>query len=191
MEMADRYAKYKRRKNDPLSYITHSEDEQNIYEKYRKRFLDNMKERMMKMDEEQLNWNFDNPNDSERRKAVGKVYSKQNDVKGSAWNKPGSNWKPETRRAHLKYQRNQTWEDLVEDTMLDLMIQQAENRGDNETAKALRDGKKKLTEIKHGKHTKTIDINGLGEGGAEEDKAIMEELRARRKEILREYGILK
>ena len=188
MEMADRYAKYKRRKNDPLSYITHSEDEQNIYEKYRKRFLDNMKERMMKMDEEQLNWNFDNSNDSERRKAVGKVYSKQNDVKGSAWNKPAKNWKPETRRAHLKYQRYQTWEDLAEDTMLDLMIQQAENRGDNETAKALRDGKKKLTEIKHGKHTKTIDIYGLGEGSAEEDKAIMEKLRSARKELIEEYG---
>ena len=188
MEMADRYAKYKRRKNDPLSYITHSEDEQNIYEKYRKRFLDNMKERMMKMDEEQLTWNFDNPNDSERRKAVGKVYSKQNDVKGSAWNKPAKNWKPETRRAHLKYQRYQTWEDLAEDTMLDLLIQQAENRGDNETAKALRDGKKKLTEIKHGKHTKTIDIYGLGEGSAEEDKAIMEKLRSARKELIEEYG---
>ena len=188
MEMADRYAKYKRRKNDPLSYIAHSDDEDKIFEKYRKRFLDNMKERMMKMDEEQLNWNFDNPNDSERRKAVGKVYSKQNDVKGSAWNKPGSNWKPETRRAHLKYQRYQTWEDLAEDTMLDMMIQQAENRGDNETAKALKDGKKKLTEIKHGKHTKTIDINGLGEGGAEEDKAIMEELRSLRKELIEEYS---
>ena len=190
MEMADRYAKYKRRKNDPLSYIAHSDDEDKIFEKYRKRFLDNMQERMMKMDDEQLGWNFDNPNDSERRKAVGKVYAKGKGVQDSAGKKPASNWKPETRRSQLKYQRLRDYNDLAEDLLLDTAIDQAKNRGDSEKLKALRDAKKELTEIRRGKHTKTIDINGLGDGSADDDKAIMEELRARRKEILREYGII-
>lgn len=190
MEMADRYAKYKRRKNDPLSYITHSDDEDKIFEKYRNRFLDNMQERMERLDDEQLGWNFENPNDSERRKAVGKVYAKGKGVQDSAGKKPASNWKPETRRSQLKHQRLRDYNDLAEDVLLDVAIDQAKNRGDGETEKALRDAKKELTEIKRGKHTKTIDINGLGDGSADDDKTIMEELRARRKEILQEYGII-
>ena len=190
MEMADRYAKYKRRKNDPLSYITHSDDEDKIFEKYRNRFLDNMQERMERLDDEQLEWNFANPNDSERRKAAGKAYAKGKGVKDSAGQKPASNWKPETRRSQLKYQRLRDWTDLAEDVLLDVAIDQAKNRGDGETEKALRDAKKELTEIKRGKHTETWDVNGLGDGSAEDDKAIMDELRARRKELLRELGVL-
>ena len=154
------------------------------------RFLDNMQERMERLDDEQLGWNFENPNDSERRKAVGKVYAKGKGVQDSAGKKPASNWKPETRRSQLKYQRLRDYNDLAEDVLLDVAIDQAKNRGDGETEKALRDAKKELTEIKRGKHTKTIDINGLGDGSADDDKAIMEELRARRKEILREHGVI-
>ena len=192
MEMADRYARYKRFREAPLSYVWHTNADEKMFEKYRKRFLDNMQERMEHMDDEQLGWNFVNPNDSERRKAAAKVYNKRNDVniQSSSWATPGNNWKPETKRSHQRYQRYQTWEDLAEDVLLDVAIDQAKNRGDGETEKALRDAKKELTEIKRGKHTKTIDINGLGDGSADDDKAIMEELRARRKEILQEYGII-
>lgn len=191
MEMADRYARYKKFRNAPLLNWAYSPDEsQKVAEKYRKRFLDNMQERMEHMDDEQLGWNFENPNDSERRKAVGKVYAKGKGVQDSAGKKPASNWKPETRRSQLKYQRLRDYNDLAEDVLLDVAIDQAKNRGDGETEKALRDAKKELTEIKRGKHTKTIDINGLGDGSADDDKAIMEELRARRKEILREYGVI-
>ena len=191
MEMADRYARYKKFRNAPLLNWAYSPDEsQKVAEKYRKRFLDNMQERMEHMDDEQLGWNFENPNDSERRKAVGKVYAKGKGVQDSAGKKPASNWKPETRRSQLKYQRLRDYNDLAEDVLLDVAIDQAKNRGDSEKLKALRDAKKELTEIKRGKHTKTIDINGLGDGSADDDKAIMEELRARRKEILQEYGII-
>ena len=191
MEMADRFARYKKFRNAPLLNWAYSPDEsQKVAEKYRKRFLDNMQERMEHMDDEQLGWNFENPNDSERRKAVGKVYAKGKGVQDSAGKKPASNWKPETRRSQLKYQRLRDYNDLAEDVLLDVAIDQAKNRGDGETEKALRDAKKELTEIKRGKHTKTIDINGLGDGSADDDKAIMEELRARRKEILQEYGII-
>lgn len=190
MEMADRYARYKKFRNAPLLNWAYSPDEsQKVAEKYRKRFLDNMQERMERLDDEQLGWNFENPNDSERRKAVGKVYAKGKGVQDSAGKKPASNWKPETRRSQLKYQRLRDYNDLAEDVLLDVAIDQAKNRGDGETEKALRDAKKELTEIKRGKHTKTIDINGLGDGSADDDKAIMEELRARRKEILREHGV--
>lgn len=190
MEMADRYARYKKFRNAPLLNWAYSPDEsQKVAEKYRKRFLDNMQERMEHMDDEQLGWNFENPNDSERRKAVGKVYAKGKGVEDTAGQKPASNWKPETRRSQLKYQRLRDYNDLAEDVLLDVAIDQAKNRGDGETEKALRDAKKELTEIKRGKHTKTIDINGLGDGSADDDKAIMEELRARRKEILREHGV--
>lgn len=191
MEMADRYARYKKFRNAPLLNWAYSPDEsKKVAEKYRKRFLDNMQERMEHMDDEQLGWNFENPNDSERRKAVGKVYAKGKGVQDSAGKKPASNWKPETRRSQLKYQRLRDYNDLAEDVLLDVAIDQAKNRGDHETEKALRDAKKELTEIKRGKHTKTIDINGLGDGSADDDKAIMEELRARRKEILQEYGVI-
>ena len=191
MEMADRYARYKKFRNAPLLNWAYSPDEsQKVAEKYRKRFLDNMQERMERLDDEQLGWNFENPNDSERRKAVGKVYAKGKGVQDSAGKKPASNWKPETRRSQLKYQRLRDYNDLAEDVLLDVAIDQAKNRGDGETEKALRDAKKELTEIKRGKHTKTIDINGLGDGSADDDKAIMEELRARRKEILREHGVI-
>lgn len=191
MEMADRFARYKKFRNAPLLNWAYSPDEsQKVAEKYRKRFLDNMQERMEHMDDEQLGWNFENPNDSERRKAVGKVYAKGKGVQDSAGKKPASNWKPETRRSQLKYQRLRDYNDLAEDVLLDVAIDQAKNRGDGETEKALRDAKKELTEIKRGKHTKTIDINGLGDGSADDDKTIMEELRARRKEILQEYGII-
>ena len=191
MEMADRFARYKKFRNAPLLNWAYSPDEsQKVAEKYRKRFLDNMQERMEHMDDEQLGWNFENPNDSERRKAVGKVYAKGKGVQDSAGKKPASNWKPETRRSQLKYHRLRDYNDLAEDVLLDVAIDQAKNRGDHETEKALRDAKKELTEIKRGKHTKTIDINGLGDGSADDDKAIMEELRARRKEILREHGVI-
>ena len=192
MSMADRYSRYKMRKNNPLSYIMHSETDEKVFEKYRKRFLDDMKERMGSMDDEQLGWNFVNPNDSERRKAAAKVYNKRNDVniQSSSWATPGNNWKPETKRSHQRYQRYQTWEDLAEDTQLNMLLSQAKNRGDEALYKALSKAKAELTDIKRGKHTKTIDINGLGDGSADDDKAIMEELRARRKEILQEYGII-
>lgn len=189
MEMADRFARYKKFRNAPLLNWAYSPDEsQKVAEKYRKRFLDNMQERMEHIDDEQLGWNFENPNDSERRKAVGKVYAKGKGVQDSAGKKPASNWKPETRRSQLKYQRLRDYNDLAEDVLLDVAIDQAKNRGDNDTYKALKDGKKELSELKRGKHTKTIDINGLGEGGAEEDKAIMEEIRTRRKELIQEYS---
>ena len=191
MEMADRYARYKKFRNAPLLNWAYSPDEsKKVAEKYRNRFLDNMQERMEHMDDEQLGWNFENPNDSERRKAVGKVYAKGKGVQDSAGKKPAGNWKPETRRSQLKYQRLRDWTDLAEDVLLDTAIEQAKNRGDDEKLKALRDAKKELTEIKRGKHTETWDVNGLGDGSAEDDKAIMDELRARRKEILQEYGII-
>jgi hypothetical protein len=191
MEMADRYAKYKKFRNAPLLNWAYSADEsQKVAEKYRKRFLDNMQERMERLNDEQLEWNFANHNDSERRKATGKAYAKGKGVKDTAGQKPASNWKPETRRSQLKYQRLRDWTDLAEDVLLDTAIEQAKNRGDEEKLKALRDAKKELTEIKRGKHTETWDIDGLGDGSAEDDKAIMEELRARRKELLRELGVI-
>ena len=191
MEMAERYARYKKFRNAPLLNWAYSPDEsQKVAEKYRKRFLDNMQERMERLDDEQLGWNFENPNDSERREAVGKVYAKGKGVQDSAGKKPASNWKPETRRSQLKYQRLRDWTDLAEDVLLDTAIEQAKNRGDDEKLKALRDAKKELTEIKRGKHTETWDVNGLGDGSAEDDKEIMDELRARRKELLRELGVI-
>lgn len=191
MEMADRYARYKKFRNAPLLNWAYSPDEsQKVAEKYRKRFLDNMQERMERLNDEQLEWNFANPNDSERRKATGKAYAKGKGVKDSAGQKPASNRKPETRRSQLKYQRLRDWTDLAEDVLLDTAIEQAKNRGDDEKLKALRDAKKELNEIKRGKHTETWDVNGLGDGSAEDDKAIMDELRARRKELLRELGVI-
>lgn len=190
MEMADRYARYKKFRNAPLLNWTYSPDEsQKVAEKYRNRFLDNMQERMERLDDEQLEWNFANPNDSERRKAVGKAYAKGKGVKDTAGQKPASNWNAETRRSQLKYQRLRDWTDLAEDVLLDTAIEQAKNRGDDEKLKALRDAKKELTEIKRGVHTETWDIDGLGDGSAEDDKAIMDKLRARRKELLRELGV--
>lgn len=191
MEMADRYARYKKFRNAPLLNWAYSADEsQEVAKKYRNRFLDNMQERMERLDDEQLEWNFANPNDSERRKAVGKAYAKGKGVEDTAGQKPASNSKPETRRSQLKYQRLRDWTDLAEDVLLDVAIDQAKNRGDDERLKALQDAKKELTEIKRGVHTETWDIDGLGDGSAEDDKAIMEELRARRKEILREHGVI-
>ncbi len=191
MEMADRYAKYKKFRNAPLLNWAYSADEsQKVAEKYRNRFLDNMQERMERLNDEQLEWNFENPNDSERRKAIGKAYAKGKGVKDTAGQKPASNWNSETRRSQLKYQRLRDWTDLAEDVLLDTAIEQAKNRGDDEKLKALRDAKKELTEIKRGKHTETWDIDGLGDGSAEDDKGIMEELRARRKELLRELGVI-
>ncbi len=191
MEMADRYARYKKFRNAPLLNWAYNPDEsQKVAEKYRNRFLDNMQERMERLNDEQLEWNFANPNDSERRKATGKVYAKGKGVKDTAGQKPASNWKPETRRSQLKYQRLRDWTDLAEDVLIDTAIDQAKNRGDDERLKALQDAKKELTEFKRGKHTETWDIDGLGDGSAENDKAIMEELRARRKELLRELGVI-
>ena len=207
-EMAERYARYKRFREAPLSYVWHTDADEKMFEKYRKQFKKSMKKQAEHLDTDALIDNLSpddklrqevvsdelpkrlnednmekyfNEGDSILRKAIGKQYIKNHglsrDYEGG---EPNWNAGEDARRAHYAYKNQRLYSDLSEDTLLKVAITQAKNRGDNETVKALEDAQKKLKAIKL----------KLGDGSADDDKAIMEELRARRKEILQEYGII-
>ena len=77
--------------------------------------------------------------------------------------------------------------DEKEDVSLQVAKKAAKDAGDDDRYKALEKAQRELTDIKKGKHTKSVDIAGFGEGG--DDEAIMARVRSRRREILDEFGI--
>ena len=92
---------------------------------------------------------------------------------------------PDTEYGEI-YLQKRDYFDLAEDVLLQSEWKKAKDSGDTERASAIDKARKELTTIKKGKHTKSANIPGLGEG---DDDKVMEQLRTRRREILKEFGI--
>lgn len=178
-QMAERYARYKKRHGSMLTGWAYSaEGEQKADERYMKRFETKVKERIAELDEEQLEGNF-NTDDDLRRKWIGQEVAKR--VGGvDSYGSPDTDY-------GMVYERKRDYTDLAQDILLQVEKKKAKEAGDNDRYKALDRAQKELTTIKKGKHTKTIDEPGLGEGF---DDEVMTRLRERRKELLSELGIM-
>ena len=178
-QMAERYARYKMRRGSAYTSWAYSdEDKRKAEERYLKRFETKVKERIAELDDEQLEDNF-NTDDDLRRKWVGQAVAKR----AGGTDSYGS---PDTDYG-MVYERKRDYTDLAQDILLQVEKKKAKEAGDSDRYKALDRAQKELTTIKKGKHTKTVDEPGLGEGF---DDEVMTRLRERRRELLKDLGIM-
>jgi len=164
-ELARRYARYKFNKAAPLTNGFYSDAERKeMEEKYVKRFENMLKERLSKLDNEDLESSFDSDDDTVRKYA-GKEAAKRmgsQDYYGSSTSEYG-----------LIYQRIRTFDDLNEDVQLQIEQRRAKEDGDEDREKEIKSMRNYLTTIKKD----LVDGN---------QKEVMEELRRERKKMLRE-----
>ena len=164
-ELARRYARYKFNKAAPLTNGFYSDAERKEMEdKYVKRFENMLKERLSKLDNEDLESSFDTDDDTVRKYA-GKEAAKRlgsQDYYGSSTSEYG-----------LIYQRIRSFDDLNEDVQLQIEQRRAKEDGDEDREKEIKSMRNYLTSIKK-------ELVGGNE------KEVMEELRRERKKMLRE-----
>ena len=178
-QMAERYARYKMRRGSMYTSWAYSDEgKQKAEERYLKRFETKVKERIAELDDEQLEDNF-NTDDALRRKWIGQEVAKR----AGGVDSYGS---PDTDYGII-YERKRDYTDLAQDILLQVERKKAKDAGNSEREKAIKAAQHELTTIKKGKHTKTIDEPGLGEGF---DDDVMQRLRERRRELLNELGIM-
>ena len=79
------------------------------------------------------------------------------------------------------YRSRRDYFDLAEDVVLQTEAKRAKDSGDEERAKVIGAIRNGLTTIRSGKHTKTMEVPGLGEGN---DDEVMENYRKARKQVL-------
>ncbi len=178
-QMAERYTRYKKRRGSMFTgWAYGAAGEEKADEHYMKKFETKAKERVVELDDAQLEDNF-NTDDTLRRKWIGQEVAKR----AGGVDSYGS---PDTDYGVI-YERKRNYTDLAQDILIQVEKKKAKDAGDKERYKALDSAQKELTTIKKGKHTKTIDEPGLGEGF---DDEVMTRLRERRKELLSELGIM-
>lgn len=185
-QMAERYARYKMRRGSMYTSWAYSdEDRQKAEERYMKRFETKTKERVAELDDAQLEDNF-NTDDATRRKLVSQETTKRVKAKVMEGAVPAEEGDDEMGWQKV-YERKRDYTDLAQDILLTATRSRAKKEGDTNLDKAIAAAQKELTTIKKGKHTKTIDEPGLGEGF---DDEVMTRLRERRRELLKELGIM-
>ena len=178
-QMAERYTRYKKRRGSMFTgWAYGAAGEEKADEHYMKKFETKAKERVAELDDAQLEDNF-NTDDTLRRKWIGQEVAKR----AGGVDSYGS---PDTDYGMI-YERKRNYTDLAQDILIQVEKKKAKDSGDKERYKALDSAQDELTTIKKGKHTKTIDEPGLGEGF---DDEVMTRLRERRKELLSELGIM-
>jgi len=211
MDIATRYARYKRRKQAPLLGWMYSDEEKATKEKKKisgpYSFSEKVKERIIRLNDERVlglvkrnddklselaekelqgrvaNYSDEQMNDifegsdDVMRKLAGKEVAKRiggQDSYGS----------PKTEYGRV-YEKKRKMFDVAEDVLLQTAKKKAKESGDEELEEAIEKGQRELTKIKKGDKKNY----GLGELSDEEDNVIMEALRTRRKEIIRELRI--
>lgn len=178
-QMAERYARYRMRRGSAYTSWAYSDEgKRKAEEHYMKRFETKVKERIAELDDEQLEDNF-NTDDDLRRKWVGQAVAKR----AGGTDSYGS---PKTDYG-VVYERKRDYTDLAQDILLQVEKKKAKEAGDNDRYKALDRAQSELTNIKKGKHTTKVDEPGLGEGF---DDEVMTRLRERRRELLKDLGIM-
>jgi hypothetical protein len=128
---------------------------------------------------------LDNASDSTLLAEAGKELSKTR----GAQDRLGSSDTPYNQR----YTKLRKATDVDEDARLQKAKKNANDLGKKELYEAYGRASAELTAMRKGVHTKSKNINGLGEGDIKSDMAIMERIRKRRAEILKmsEAEILK
>ena len=171
--MAKRWARYKMRKENPLTmWVYTDEEKKDLEDKYIKRFEQKVQERIESMDEGELMETFDWTDDATERKMLGKQIAKDEGSEDVYGNKPSSKWKKETQDAYVDYQRCRDAEDVKEDALLTKAVREA----DGDRKAALKNAREALNNMK----------KGLGKG---DEAAVMKGIRETRKQIMKDFGI--
>ena len=185
-QMAERYARYKMRRGSMYTSWAYSDEgKQKAEERYLKRFETKVKERIAELDDEQLEDNF-NTDDALRRQLVSQEANTRIKAKVMEGVVPAEKGDDEGEWKKV-YERKRDYTDLAQDILLTATRSRAKKEGNTNLDKAIAAAQRELTTIKKGKHTKTIDEPGLGEGF---DDDVMQRLRERRRELLKELGIM-
>ena len=185
-QMAERYARYKMRRGSMYTSWAYSDEgKQKAEERYLKRFETKVKERIAELGDEQLEDNF-NTDDALRRKLVSQEANTRIKAKVMEGVVPAEKGDDEGEWKKV-YERKRDYTDLAQDILLTATRSRAKKEGNTNLDKAIAAAQRELTTIKKGKHTKTIDEPGLGEGF---DDDVMQRLRERRRELLKELGIM-
>ena len=174
-ELAHRYAKYKRRRNAPLTGWAYSDEARDAAEgRYVRRFEDMLKERADNMSDESLQKAFEENSDETVKKALGNRAAKRLDAKDTY----GS---PTTEYGKV-YLRMRNYFDMAEDILLQTEEKKAKEAGDEERYNDIKKARKDLTDIKR----------DLADARSDEERnSIMQELRRERTQYLQEFGISK
>lgn len=193
-ELAQRYAAYKRMKDAPLTGWAYSDEaREKVDKRYVNKFVKLVQERVANMDDEALERNMDDNDDLMLKKQVGKEVASRLEGKDTYGNQPQSNWKEETKKAHLAYQQLRGYVDLCEDVVL----QKAQADADKAYEAALEEGKwteaqtqqMRAKGIEQAREQLNKMRRQLGQGNGQYDQQIMENIRAMRSLYMEYYGL--
>lgn len=193
-ELAQRYAAYKRMKDAPLTGWAYSDEaREKVDKRYVNKFVKLVQERVANMDDEALERNMDDNDDLMLKKQVGKEVASRLEGKDTYGNQPQSNWKEETKKAHLAYQQLRGYVDLCEDVVL----QKAQADADKAYEAALEEGKWTEAQtqqmmakgIEQAREQLNKMRRQLGQGNGQYDQQIMENIRAMRSRYMEYYGL--
>ena len=191
--LAKRYAEYKANRDAPLTgWLYSDESRQKAEQRYMNRFQKMIQERIAEMDEDDLDRNMDGDN-VELKRLLGKEIAGRLEGKDTEGNKPSSNWKEETQRAHLAYQRNRDYIDVVED----VLMRKAQTDADAEYEAALAEGdytraaqaSARANAIEKARKQIGKMKASLGAANGQYDAQIMENIRAARKACMEASGV--
>jgi hypothetical protein len=194
-ELAQRYAAYKRMKDAPLTGWAYSDEaREKVDKRYVNRFVKLVQERVANMDDEALERNMDDNDDPMLKKQVGKEVASRLEGKDTYGNQPQSNWKEETKKAHLAYQQLRGYVDLCEDVVL----QKAQADADKAYEAALEEGKwteaqtqqMRAKGIEQAREQLNKMRRQLGQGNGQYDQQIMENIRRTRRAYMEAYGLV-
>ena len=171
-ELARRWARYKRLRNNPLSGLTASDEaitasEEKLVERFKKK----VEERLSDMEEEELREVYERSQSATERKLISKAAAKLlggKDPYGSS--KTSYN---------ARYTELRSLEDLWDDMALYDAWKQAKDSGDDERASALHQARADVTAIR----------SELGSGNDAEDARLMQELREARATWMKELDV--
>lgn len=193
-ELAQRYAAYKRMKDAPLTGWAYSDEaKEKVDKRYVNKFVKLIQERVANMDDEALERNMDDNDDPMLKKQVGKEVASRLEGKDTYGNQPQSNWKEETKKAHLAYQQLRGYVDLCEDVVL----QKAQADADKAYEAALEEGKwteaqtqqMRAKGIEQAREQLNKMRRQLGQGNGQYDQRIMEGIRQARHLYMEYYGL--
>lgn len=132
-EMAKRYAHYKHWKDTPaLGWLRGDEARAAKIEKIQKQFDNAVQERMDRLDDQELLSNFTRSTSQQERRMLGKIIAARVLGTDTDGNKPQQEWQ-------RLYQAWRSYEDVRDAALLGKKKQEAKERGDDETVKAIKD----------------------------------------------------
>ena len=177
-ELAKRYANYYFHRNAPVtSWFYDDEKRDKVEERYEKQFYRMLEERLDVMPSEKKEQVFDNTEDTNIKKEIASKAAKERDTEDYYGRKPSSSWSDDTKASRIAYQKERTYEDMLEDFAVKKAIDEAKESGDDELYENITYQYKGFT-----------DLMGELDGG-KDDKATMQDMRRIRKQIIEEYDI--